>query len=517
MAEPDVTRTRLARLIDLRPGEGPALAWAWAYIFSILAAYYVLRPIRDQMGIAGGIENLPWLFTATLVGMLSLNIPFAWLVKRMPRARFVPLTYRFFAANILAFAALLYLAPPDWDVWIGRAFFVWLSIFNLFVVSIFWATIVDVFSNEQGRRLFGFIAAGATLGAIAGSATTALLAKNVPTWGLMLCAVVLLEAAVFCMRGLARLSANLHETPGAAAAADDGQDRTIGGSVLAGITRTMASPYLLNIALFLLLFSVTSTFLYFEQAGIAKTSFSTRAAQTAFFASVDLAVNVLTLGVQLFLTGRIVNRLGVGLTLALLPAFSILGFAALAVAPTIGVIVAFQVLRRAGNFAIARPIREVLFTVVSREDRYKAKSFIDTVVYRLGDQVGAWSFTGIQGLGFGSTGIASAAVPLSVAWLVNSLWLGRAQDRRRAERDRADAAGAGGIEDRPAAPPQRRRLRTGTVTGLGMGRDAAVRVSVARAIGIAMARLTAMTAPVISKIVMDAPSERVGEACTRYG
>ncbi|MHB2206689.1 NTP/NDP exchange transporter [Methylobacterium sp. CM6257] len=432
MPESLAARGPLARLIDVHSGEGRALAWSWAYIFSILAAYYVLRPIRDQMGVAGGIENLPWLFTATLVGMLSLNLPFAYLVKRMPRARFVPITYRFFAANILAFALTLYLAPPDWNVWIGRVFFVWLSIFNLFVVSIFWATIVDVFSNAQGKRLFGFIAAGATLGAIAGSATTAILAQNVPTWGLMLCAVMLLEIAVFCMRGLAALSTRLHEVPGSGQSTEDRQDRTIGGSALAGVTRTFASPYLLNISLFLLLFSVTSTFLYFEQAGIAKRSFPDRGAQTAFFASVDLAVNVLTLGVQLFLTGRIVSRLGVALTLAILPAFSILGFAALAVWPTIGVIVAFQVLRRAGNFAIARPVREVLFTVVPREDRYKAKSFIDTVVYRLGDQVGAWSFTGIQGVGLGSAGIAGAAIPLSVAWLVNSLWLGRAQERRRA-------------------------------------------------------------------------------------
>ncbi len=161
-------------------------------------------------------------------------------------------------------------------------------------------------------------------------------------------------------------------------------------------------------------------------------------------------MNVLTLGVQLFLTGRIVNRLGVGLTLAILPAFSILGFAALAVWPTIGVIVAFQVLRRAGNFAIARPIREVLFTVVPREDRYKAKSFIDTVVYRLGDQVGAWSFTGIQALGFGSTGIAGAAIPLSAAWLLNSLWLGRAQDRRQTEAATEELIAAG-----PSAPLSR--------------------------------------------------------------
>ncbi|XYD08163.1 MFS transporter [Methylobacterium sp. NMS12] len=446
MPEPAPARGTLARLIDVQPGEGRALAWSWAYIFSILAAYYVLRPIRDQMGVAGGIENLPWLFTATLVGMLALNLPFAYLVKRMPRARFVPITYRFFAANILAFALTLYLAPAEWGVWIGRVFFVWLSIFNLFVVSIFWATIVDVFSNAQGKRLFGFIAAGATLGAIAGSATTAILAKNVPTWGLMLCAVVLLEVAVFCMRGLAALSTQLHEMPGRDGGAEDGQDRTIGGSVLAGVTRTLASPYLLNISLFLLLFSVTSTFLYFEQAGIAKRSFPDRGAQTAFFASVDLAVNVLTLGIQLFLTGRIVNRIGVALTLAIIPAFSILGFAALALWPTIGVIVAFQVLRRAGNFAIARPVREVLFTVVPREDRYKAKSFIDTVVYRLGDQVGAWSFTGIQGMGLGSASVAGAAIPLSMAWLVNSVWLGRAQERRRAEQ----VAEPGGEPERTA-------------------------------------------------------------------
>lgn len=436
-----------ARLIGVRPGEGPALAWSWAYIFSILAAYYVLRPIRDQMGVAGGIENLPWLFTATLVGMLALNLPFAWLVKRMPRARFVPLTYRFFASNILLFALTLYLAPPDWDVWIGRVFFVWLSIFNLFVVSIFWATIVDVFSTSQGKRLFGFIAAGATLGAIAGSATTALLAKNVPTWGLMLCAVVLLEAAVFSMRGLARLSERLRQAPSAEIGQGTGQGtgqgagQVIGGSVFAGITRTLASPYLLNICLFLLLFSVTSTYLYFEQAGIAKSSFPDRPSQTAFFASVDLAVNVLTLGVQFFLTGRIVARLGVGLTLAILPALSILGFAALAASPTIAAIVGFQVLRRAGNFAISRPIREVLFTVVAREDRYKAKSFIDTVVYRLGDQLGAWSFTGLAALGLGASAVSLVAVPLSAAWLASSLWLGRAQERRDRAAVRDDASG----------------------------------------------------------------------------
>ncbi len=418
---------RLARLIDVRPGEGPALAWSWAYIFALLASYYVLRPIRDQMGVAGGLENLPWLFLATLVGMLALNLPFAWLVKRLPRARFVPLTYRFFILNILIFAGLIAVAEGETALWVGRAFFVWLSIFNLFVVSIFWATVVDVFSTDQGKRLFGFIAAGATLGAICGSAVTATLARDVPTWALLLTAAVLLEAAVFAMRGLARLIGRLHEVPEESRAGE-----TIGGDVLAGVRRTFASPYLLNIAGFLALFSVTATFLYFEQAGIAKRSFPDRGAQTAFFASVDLAVNALTLGVQLFLTGRITRWLGVGVTLALLPAASIVGFAALALSPSVASVVVIYVLRRAGNFAIARPVREVLFTVVPREDRYKAKSFIDTVVYRLGDQVGAWSYTGLSALGFGGHAAAVVAVPLSAAWLLNALWLGRAQARRQA-------------------------------------------------------------------------------------
>ncbi len=422
----------LARLIDIRPGEPPALAWSWAYIFAILASYYVLRPIRDQMGIAGGLENLPWLFLATLVGMLSLNLPFAWLVKTLPRARFIALTYRFFALNILVFAILIYLSDEGSAVWIGRVFFVWLSVFNLFVVSIFWATIVDVFSTEQGKRLFGFIAAGATLGAITGSAFTVVLARDVPTWGLLIAAAVLLEGAIFAMRGLAGLSARLNQLP-----TDRDSGTVIGGSVFAGITRTFRSPYLLNIALFLLLFSVTSTFLYFEQAAIAKRSFPDRGAQTAFFASVDLAVNVLTLGIQLFLTGRITKHFGIGLALAVLPLVSLVGFAAIAVAPTIAAIVAFQVLRRSTNFAIARPIREVLFTVVPREDRYKAKNFIDTVVYRTGDQIGAWSYAGIGALGAGGHFAAILALPLSLAWLFNSLWLGRAQRTRQAQQEAA--------------------------------------------------------------------------------
>lgn len=412
----------LRRVIAVRPAEVPALAWAWLYIFSVLSSYYIMRPIRDQMGVAGGVSNLQWLFTGTLAGMLLLNVPFAYLVKTLPRTRFIPIAYRFFAANILLFALVLHFADAAQTVWVGRAFFVWISVFNLFVVSVFWSLIVDVFNSEQGKRLFGFIAAGATIGAICGSSVTAALAHYVATPVLLIGATCLLELAVFSVRGLSGLSEALHARPTEAA------NRPIGGNVLAGITHPFKSPYLANVSLFMLLFAITSTFLYFQQASVVRDNFSDRGAQTAFFATIDLAVNVITLVVQLFFTGRILGMLGVGLTLAVLPALTLIGFGTLALLPAVSTLVVFQVLRRSSDYAIARPTREVLYTVVAREDRYKAKNFIDTVVYRAGDQLGAWSYALILMLGFGTSAIAATAIALATLWLFNAWWLGRRQD-----------------------------------------------------------------------------------------
>jgi len=413
----------LKHLIDVRAVEMRALGWAWLYIFSVLFAYYIFRPIRDEMGVAGGVENLPWLFTGTLLGMIAVNPPFAALVARLPRVRFIALTYRFFGANLLLFVLLLHMASGEQNIWIGRVFFIWASVFNLFVVSVFWALMVDVFDAEQGKRLFGFIAAGATLGGIVGSSVTASLAKSVSATYLLLGSAVLLEIAVFCVRRLSRLSETLHRRPAAG-----GGETPIGGSVFAGFAHAFNSTYLINVSVFILLFAITSTFLYFQQAEIARQSFADRGARTAFFARVDFWVNVLTLAAQLFVTARALHWVGVGATLAVLPLISIIGFGTLALAPTIAVLVIYQVIRRAGNFAFARPSREVLFTVVPREDKYKAKNFIDTVIYRLGDQVGAWSYAGLALLGLGMTGIAIVAVPISLAWLVNSLWLGHKQN-----------------------------------------------------------------------------------------
>jgi ATP:ADP antiporter, AAA family len=283
--------------------------------------------------------------------------------------------------------------------------------------------IVDIFTSEQGKRLFGFIAAGATLGAISGSVFTVSTVEHMAPGFLMIGAALMLEVAVFCVRRLSRLSAVLASRPQA-----DQQQQPIGGTLLGGIRDALSSGYLLNVSLFLLLYAVTSTFLYFQQAAVVSHSFQSRAAQTALFATVDLGVNVLTLIAQLFLTGRILKRFGVATTLSLLPVFSILGFGAIAFLPTLSSVVGFQLFRRAGNFAIARPTREVLFTVLPREDRYKAKSFIDTVVYRLGDQIGAWSFALLTALGLGLTQVSIVAAAISGFWLVNSLWLGRRQD-----------------------------------------------------------------------------------------
>jgi ATP:ADP antiporter, AAA family len=434
--QPDSALHRfLSKIIDVRPSEVPALAWSWLYIFSLLSSYYIMRPIRDQMGVAGGVNNLQWLFTGTLIGMLVLNLPFSWLVKTFPREKFIAISYRFFAANILLFALALYAATPEQTIWVGRIFFIWTSIFNLFVVSIFWQMIVDVFTSEQGKRLFGFIAAGATLGAISGSAFTVSTVEHMAPGYLMVGAAIMLELAVFCVRRLSRLSESLSERPHVE------PEAPIGGTLLGGFRDALSSGYLLNVSLFLLLYAVTSTFLYFQQAAVVSHSFANRAAQTQFFASVDLGVNVLTLGVQLFLTGRILKRFGVGTTLSILPFFSVIGFGAVALIPTLASVIGFQLIRRAGNFAIARPTREVLFTVLPREDRYKAKSFIDTAVYRFGDQLGAWSFALLSTtLGLGLTQVSVVAAAVSGCWLANSWWLGRRQEVLARQQEAPQAA-----------------------------------------------------------------------------
>jgi ATP:ADP antiporter, AAA family len=439
----------LRRVVDVKPGEVRAMLWSCAYFFFILSAYYILRPIRDELGNAGGVRNLAWLFTGTLIATILAQPLFATLVQRFKARVFIAVTYNFFVVNLFVFYLLLEMMPAEQRVWIGRAFYIWVSVFNMFVVSIFWAFMVDLFRTEQGKRLFGFIGVGGTIGGITGGVITSALVKTVGQSNLLLVSALLLEVAVFCLWTLSRGAENLTLQVGDSGADAAGkQERAVGGGLLAGITHVARSPYLLAVCMYMIFFTVTTTILYFQQQIVAEKFFSDSASRTAFFANVDIAVNVLTLVTQAFLTARLIKWLGVGITLSLLPALSIVGFAGLGIVPTMIAVVVLTVIRRGTNFAIARPTREILFTVVAREDKYKAKTFIDTAVYRTGDQIGAWSQKLLVGLGMGISGLAWVAVAISAIWAVLSLWLGRKEQ----EMDAAGLTTADTLRVRRPAP-----------------------------------------------------------------
>ena len=410
---------------------------ACLFNFVILGSYYVIRPIRDDIAASGGVENLSWMFTSTLVVTLLANTAFAATVARMPRRKFLPIGYRFLIANLIIFYILMRTVSPAQNVWVGRAFFVWVSVFNLFIVTLFWAFMTDLFDSEQAKRLFAFIAVGGQLGAIAGPLFTASLVQRLGTANLLLVAAAGLEIAPWCVKFFPSphpSPALLSERNEKEKDPDHGAEQPIGGSIISAFTHVARSPYLLGICLFMVLYAITSTFVYFQQADITRSHFHDRTARTAFFAQLDLAVNTLTIFGQLLITGRLLKWFGVGVTLAFLPLLSLLGFIGMGFVPTLALLAVLQVMRRAGNFAITRPAREVLFTVLRREDKYKAKSFIDTFVYRTGDQVGAWSYTFLTWLGLGLTGVSFVAAPLAAIWCVLSIWLGKRQAAMAKER-----------------------------------------------------------------------------------
>jgi AAA family ATP:ADP antiporter len=419
----------LRRVVDVRAGELRALLASFTLFFFLLSSYFVLRPMRDEVAASSGVNGLTWLFAATLAGTLVFNPMFSALVVRFPVRKFIPISYQFFVANMLIFYAVLrYMSAAEGstvDVWAGRAFFIWTTVFALFNTSIFWCLMADTFRSDEAKRLFGFIGVGGTLGSIAGSGATAALAQRVGTMNLLIVSAVLLEIGVvvvmrFPQRGVI--------APEERVRSKRDQDRElIGGSVWAGFTHVVRSPYLLGICGFMVLFTVGSTFLYFAQSDLVGREFADKASRTAVLAKLELSVQTLTVITQIFFTGRIIRWLGLGLALALLPIISILGFGGLALLPAFGTVAVFTVLRRGGNFAITNPAMEVLFTVVRREDKYKAKNVIETFVYRGGDQIGAWAYKGLTGLGLGLVGISSVAVPLSMIWLGLGLWLGKRQ------------------------------------------------------------------------------------------
>jgi AAA family ATP:ADP antiporter len=400
----------------VRPEEVRALLWSFAYFFSLLAAYYILRPLRDEMGVAGGVRNLQWLFTATFVTMLAAVPCYGALVARLPRRRFIPVVYHFFVANLAVFWLLLALDVERAIV--ARVFFVWISVFVLFAVSVFWSFMADLYSSEQAKRLYGFIAAGGSAGALAGPVITIALAQAIGVVNLLLIAAVLLEVAVLCARNLeVKTESPERQSP-------------LGGGAIDGILMVLRSPYIAGITLWVALLSLAATFLYFEQASIVAAASDDPAVRTRIFATVDLAVGLLTLGVQFVATGKLIQRYGVGPALALVPVVFVAGFAVLAAAPVLAVVIAVQALQRTANFAISNPAREVLFTVLARDEKYKAKNVIDIVAVRGADAAGGWLVTGLRVLGMQARELALSAIVLAAAGLALSLALGRAQALR---------------------------------------------------------------------------------------
>lgn len=422
------------------PQERGAALWSFAYFFALLAGYYVLRPLRDQMGIAGGTRNLPWLFTATFLALIAAQPVYGALVARLPRARFIPVVYHFFVANILLFWLLLTLdiAP----VIVARVFFVWVSVFSLFAVAVFWSFMADIFTAEQGKRLFGFIGAGGTAGALLGPSITLALSVPLGPINLLIAAAVLLELAVFCVY---RLERSARSGPQAV------EERRVGGSPFAALPELFRSPYLLGVALWISALSFGATMLYLMQANIVAVVIHDRGAQTRLFAVVDLAVNLLSLATQIFVTAQLLKRLGTGLTAAALPAVYVVGFVVLALWPGIAVIVVIQVLQRWMNFAVANPARQVFYTVVGREEKYKAKNLIDVVVYRGSDALYGWVYESLQAFGLKLGVIALVAWPVAVFWLILSVALGRTQERRAAAID-AEAAHSGATHSEATHP-----------------------------------------------------------------
>ncbi|MCC7044172.1 MAG: MFS transporter [Acidobacteria bacterium] len=412
------------RFLNIRREEALPVFMAGLYFFFVLTALMVLRPARDAIGMSGGLDAVRWLFIGTALVTLAVNPAFGWLVSRFRRLTFITATYAFFALSLAGFYFLIVLAPEAVGDVSGRVFYVWFSVFNLFSTMVFWGLMADRFTLEQSKRVFGVVAVGGTLGAIFGPWLAGRLAEPLGTPALMLVAAAFLGLAVAAAWAVARLQPEVTRT----GTAEDVNDRAIiGGNAWAGISAVFRSPYLLGISAYVLVMTIIATFIYFTRLAMVAAAADDIDARTTIFANIDLITQVSTLALQAIVTGHLMKRLGVAVALAILPVVVSLGFIGLAAAGSFAVLILFDAAFRAIQRAITRPARETLFTVVSREEKYKSKAFTDTFVYRGGDVIGAWTEGLLGRLGFALVGLASVAVPLALVWAVLGLWLGRRQ------------------------------------------------------------------------------------------
>ena len=392
--------------------EFKGMLWAAAYGFCIMFAYYILRAVRDEIA-ADDRGNLQIIWTVVFLVMVFVAVPaYSWVASRYSRGVFVPWTNRFFIACLIGFFLSLQLLPVEARPWIDRAFYVWTSVFALFVVTVFWGLVADCFDNDQGRRLFAFIAVGASVGGLLGSEVTAQLATSVPVFWLLLISCAPLEVASWFASALHR---NFQT---GAVKAEGEREKPLAGDAISGMKAVFANRYLLGIATFIALMTFASTILYFAQSDLVYEAMTDRGERRAFLARVDQVVNLLTILFEVYLTARIIRWVGVGVALAAIPALVALGFIALGLYPTLATLVVVQVIYRAGRYGLTKPAREVLFTVVTREEKYKSKAFVDAAVYRGGDLVSGWIYHGLALVGLSLGTIAMLAAPIAAVWAI---------------------------------------------------------------------------------------------------
>ena len=422
------------KVFGLERHEYVAVAWSFTYFFFVLSSYYVLRPVREAMAVGSGPDTIPYLFIGTFVAMLVATPIFGWVASRFPRRVFLPWVYLFFISNILIFWVVFSKAidAGEEHIWLGRAFFVWLSVFNLFVVSVFWSFMADIYTREQGRRLFGVITAGGSIGALIGGAATSALVVPIGFQNLMPISATMLLLAVLCIRQLRKWVVVEHEKEIIETVESS---KPLGGDPLAGITHLLSSKYFAGIAVSSIIASLLGTALYMFAAELVEHAIPAADERTRFFSNMNVATNAIALIGQMFIVRHVVVRFGIGVSLSLMPIVSVVGFALLALDPVLGVVAILTVVRRALGFGFSKPTTDMLYSVVTPEEKYKTKNFIDTAVYRGGDVIGTWTVKLMSALGI--AGISLVMLPFAVIWAIVALWLGR--DYRRQARELRDS------------------------------------------------------------------------------
>lgn len=409
----------LNTIANVEGHEIKAVLGSFLFVVLLMSAYYILRPVRDAMASDWSDAEVSWLWTLNFFISTAAVALYGALVARFPLRLLVPSTYGIFALTFLFFYTVA-LSINDRTL-IDKAFYVWVSVFSLFHISVFWSFMSELFNKEQAGRLFGIIAAGASVGGLIGPSIPSFFSAYLGTDNLLLLASAMLILPIPLIFYLQALKIS---DLGNEALAVKNTPARIGGNPFAGFTLFISNPYLLAIGLFILLYTGISSFVYFELKNLlAELS---RAERTVIWAQMDLAVNVLSITVGLFATGRLVGKFGMPVTIALIPVMICAGLIIVAISPLVGAVIALQVIRRAGNYAVTRPAREMLFTRVDRETRFKAKPVIDIVAYRGGDMLMAWAFTGLtQGLGLGLAAVAAVGAAIAALWAMVGIYLGR--------------------------------------------------------------------------------------------